>query len=172
MNKKCDNCDKPATIHLTEIDGGQKLEKHLCASCAEHAGIAIKANIPISQLLENFVLQSSSSDINTVPDDETSDLTCDICGMTFAEFRSNGMLGCPNDYTAFAESLEPLISQWQDGATRHIGKIPKNADELQVRDAAMLRLRAQLRQAVTNEDYEEAASLRDRIRRMEQHEAV
>jgi HSP20 family protein len=46
MKKKCDNCDKPATIHLTEIVGGEKTERHLCGDCAAEAGITIKAEIP------------------------------------------------------------------------------------------------------------------------------
>ena len=48
MKKKCDKCDNPATIHLTEILGGKKIEKHLCEDCAAEDGITIKANIPIS----------------------------------------------------------------------------------------------------------------------------
>ena len=26
---KCDNCNKPATVHLTEIRNGKKIEKHV-----------------------------------------------------------------------------------------------------------------------------------------------
>ena len=50
MKGKCDNCGRPATVHLTEITNGQKLEKHLCEECAVAEGITIKANIPISKL--------------------------------------------------------------------------------------------------------------------------
>ena len=31
---KCDNCNKTATVHLTEIKHGKKIEKHLCEQCA------------------------------------------------------------------------------------------------------------------------------------------
>ena len=62
MKFKCDHCDKPATIHLTEITGGQKIEKHLCENCAAGEGITVKANVPISQLLESFILQTTDSE--------------------------------------------------------------------------------------------------------------
>jgi len=37
MIMKCERCNKPATIHLTEIQGGKKIEKHLCEACAAAA---------------------------------------------------------------------------------------------------------------------------------------
>lgn len=170
MNFHCDKCGKPATIHLTEISGGRKIEKHLCEDCAADEGITVKSNVPISQLLEDFVLQSASSEPEA--DDsagpETPDLACDACGMTFAEFRQGGMLGCPNDYDAFANALEPLLEDAQDGNTQHIGKVPRNAGRSQKRQNEILRLRAELKSAVATEDYERAAELRDRISELEQ----
>jgi len=58
MKFKCDKCSKPATIHLTEIIDGEKIEKHLCQDCAATEGITVKAEVPISQLLEDFILQT------------------------------------------------------------------------------------------------------------------
>ncbi len=158
MKKKCDKCDKPATIHLTEIVGGEKLEKHLCEDCAEAEGITIKANIPISQLLEDFVLQ-------TVGESEPGrELTCEVCGLTFSEFRQKGLLGCPNDYDAFEAELLPTLTRLQGGATQHVGKVPRRAGITQQKQTMILRLRAQLKQAITAEEYERAAKLRDQIK--------
>lgn len=166
MNLKCDKCGQPATIHLTEIVGGQKHEKHLCEDCAAEDGITMKSNVPISQLLEDFVLQTTS-----VPQGEQGaapDLTCEVCGETFREFQDSGLLGCPNDYDAFAEALDPLLEKAQDGHTQHVGKVPHNVGRGQKRQAEILRLRAELNSAVTAENYERAAELRDRIQELEQ----
>jgi protein arginine kinase activator len=167
MKFKCDKCGQPATIHLTEIVGGQKIEKHLCEDCAAAEGITVKSNVPISQLLEDFVLQttSTSAEAEEAP---PPDLECEVCGMTFAEFRESGLLGCPNDYDAFAEALDPLLEKAQDGHTQHIGKVPRNAGQTQKRQTEILRLRAELKSAVGAEDYERAAELRDRIQELEQ----
>ncbi|MGC9454121.1 MAG: UvrB/UvrC motif-containing protein [Phycisphaerae bacterium] len=170
MNFQCDKCGRPATIHLTEIVGGRKIEKHLCEDCAAEEGITVKSNVPISQLLEDFVLQTASTqpESGVSSQSDAPDLTCEACGMKFAEFRENGLLGCPNDYDAFADALEPLLEDAQDGHTQHIGKVPRNAGRSQKRQNELLRLRAELKSAVAAEDYERAAELRDRITELEQ----
>lgn len=161
MKKKCDNCDKPATIHLTEIVGGEKTERHLCGDCAAEAGITIKANVPISKLLEEFVLQAAP-DAESLPDP-----VCDVCGLHFGEFRDGGLLGCPNDYEAFIPAMTDMIARVQCGETQHVGKVPHRADEAEQKQALLLRLRAELKQAVQNEHYEQAAILRDQIKQAE-----
>jgi len=162
MKKKCDKCDNPATVHMTEITGGKKTEKHLCEDCAEAEGITIKTNVPISQLLEDFVLQTSS-DMQ-----ETPELECDLCGMTFAEYRDSTQLGCPNDYEAFAPALVGMIVRAQDGADQHVGKVPQRAGEAMRMQNEILRVRSELKRAVQHEDYEQAANLRDQIKKMEE----
>jgi len=160
MKSECDKCGKPATVHLTEIADGQKIEKHLCEDCAAQEGITVKANLPISQLLEDFILQ-------TVAPGQSTDVKCDVCGLTFSEFRQKALLGCPNDYDAFGQVLEALIQRAQEGATQHIGKAPAGAAGRK-KHGTILRLRAQLRSAVGQEDYERAARLRDRIKELEE----
>lgn len=159
MKFKCDKCDKPASVYLTEIEGGQKIQKHLCEDCAAAEGITVKSNMPISQLLEDFILQGSGV--------STSDQRCDVCGMTFKEFRQQGLLGCPNDYDVFAPALEPLLLRAQEGACQHAGKVPHHADEEHKRASTLLRLRSELQSAVGSEDYERAARLRDQIKELE-----
>jgi protein arginine kinase activator len=157
---KCDKCDKQATIHLTDIVDGNKNEVHLCEDCAAAEGLTVKASVPLSQLLEEFVLQKS-------PSAEGSDAKCDVCGLTFAEFRLKGLLGCPNDYDAFAALLDPLLERAHEGLTQHVGKVPTKAGDNQKRQTAILRLRSALRTAVAAEDYERAAALRDQIKQLE-----
>ncbi len=157
---KCDKCDRPATVYLTEILGGQKIEKHFCENCASSEGITIKAEMPISQLLEDFVLQTSGEQ----PDNE---LQCEVCGLTFKEFRQKGLLGCPNDYQVFGSALTSLVERSQEGATHHLGKVPHRAGSDQKKQTAILRLRAELQVAIANEDYEQAAILRDQIKEFE-----
>ncbi len=160
MKFKCDGCGKAATVHLTEITNGKKIEKHLCEGCASSEGITIKANVPISQLLEDFILQS--------PSEEIAQQTCDICGVSFSDFRKQGVLGCPHDYDVFSDSLDPLLAKAHEGANQHVGKVPHRAGQDQKKMNTILRLRAELKSAVTAEDYERAAGLRDQIKELEQ----
>ena len=78
---KCDNCNKPATVHLTEIKSGKKIEKHLCEQCAAQSeGLPVKSHMPINELLTNFVMQHSGLT-------KEAATTCEQCGITWAEFR-------------------------------------------------------------------------------------
>lgn len=160
MKPKCDKCDRPATVHLTEIIDGQKSEKHLCEVCAATEGITMQQSVPISQLLEDFVMQSEQAK-------KLGELVCDRCGMSFLEFRQGGLLGCPHDYEAFADALEPLLARAQEGAVHHVGKMPSRAGGDQVRQNELLKLRADLSAAVQGEVYEDAARIRDRIKELE-----
>lgn len=161
MKTKCDKCDKPAKVHLTEIVDGQKTEKHLCEQCAVSEGITIKASVPISQFLEDFVLQSSQTDAAASP------LTCEMCGLTFNEFRQQALLGCPHDYDAFEPAMLPLLERAQEGASQHTGKAPRRAGVSEKKSNAALRLRSMLKAAIASEDYERAAALRDQIKELE-----
>jgi protein arginine kinase activator len=164
---KCDNnCGKPATVHLTEIQGGKKIEKHLCEQCAQQTeGLAPKAYTPINELLTNFVMSHSGASTKA---QET--LTCPQCGMTWAEFRQSGLLGCEHDYTTFDKEMTPLLQKAHEGAAHHVGKVPTRRGGTGVParktvDAA--KLRKDLARAVESEDYEWAAKLRDQIRQAE-----
>ncbi len=159
MQIKCDKCDKPATIHLTDIVDGKKNEVHLCEDCAAAEGLTVKASVPLSQLLEEFVLQKSPA--------QEPEAKCDACGMTFSEFRRKGLLGCPNDYDVFSAQLEPLLERAHGPSTQHIGRVPSQAGSDQQKQTAILRLRGALRSAVADEDYERAARLRDQIKELE-----
>ncbi len=160
MDFKCDKCDREATVRITEIKDGQKIEKHLCQDCAAAEGITIKAQVPLGKLLEGLLLQSHA-------DKELARLKCEVCGITFLEFRQQQLLGCPNDYHAFEEVLVPLLERAHEGACCHVGRVPADAAAGERRQNELLRLRGQLKEAVSHEDYERAAELRDRIKRLE-----
>ena len=167
MDNKCDKCSKPATIHLTDIVNGKKSEVHLCEECAMADGL-VKATLPLNQLLQGLGLtQGGSSGGALVKSSEPPELTCEVCGLTFGEFRQQGLLGCPHDYDAFAPALEALVERAQEGSAHHMGKVPGKAGRDQKRATALLRLRANLRTAIGQEDYERAAALRDQIKELE-----
>ena len=158
---KCDNCNKPATVHLTEIKNGKKIEKHLCEQCAAQSeGLPVKRHTPINELLTNFVMAHSGLQ-------KEMGAACDNCGMTWSEFRQTGLLGCEGDYTSFERELTPLIQRAHEGATHHLGKVPARRGGSGVpmkRSIDIAKLRKELQRAVEAEDYEKAAKIRDQIK--------
>ncbi len=161
----CQSCQKKeATIHLTEITDGMRVETHLCEYCAQEKGIAVKSQIPINELLSNLLASGPSEEMFGETD---RDLKCPHCGFTLERFSKEAVLGCPYDYELFEKSLLPLIEKAQDGKTSHCGKVPSRTSEQSKKHIELMTLRKQLQTAVQNEDYEAAAQLRDKISRLE-----
>ena len=158
---KCDCCSNPATIHLTDIVSGQKKEVHLCQECAEQKQLVEDQELNLSVILESVIGQHVGPKT-----DELSKLTCPICGIKYMEFRAEGRLGCPHDYETFRTALEPLLLRIHRKC-EHVGKVPRRAIQSAARQAELLELRRQLRSAVEQEAYEEAARLRDCLREKE-----
>src|SRR5262245_15674285 len=162
---KCDNCKNPATVHLTEIKGGKKIDKHLCEHCAaQNEDLPVKSHTPINELLTNFVLAHSGQLA------KEQSFGCEYCGMNWAEFRQNGLLGCEHDYQLFEKELTPLLQRAHEGATHHLGKVPTRRGGTGVpakKSVDLAKLRKELQRAVESEDYERAAKLRDQIREAE-----
>ncbi|MEM9083749.1 MAG: UvrB/UvrC motif-containing protein [Planctomycetota bacterium] len=83
--------------------------------------------------------------------------------MTFAQFRETGLLGCPACYRAFEKHLSPLLERAHDGGINHIGKVPARAGTSIDRQQRIALLRRQLDEAITAEEYERAAAVRDEL---------
>ncbi len=158
----CQVCKKSeATIHLTEINDGVRIEMHLCELCATEEDIAAKNQIPLNELLSNLLaVQPADEELSG---DSDQKLACPRCGFTLEQFRKDGVLGCPNDYEVFEKVLLPLIEKTHNGKTRHCGKVLSRAPADTKKLIELTTLQQQLDEAVKNEDYELAAKLRDKI---------
>ncbi len=163
---QCQICNKrTATIHLTEISEGNRTEMHICERCAAEQGIAAQSQISINDLLTNLLAaQPSDDELMGSPDDAS---TCPHCGFTLDRLRKEGTLGCPHDYEVFQHGLLPLIERAHNGSSVHCGKVPAKVPKETKTQAELTRLRQQLEQAIRDENYEQAAELRDEIRRLE-----
>lgn len=163
---QCQICNKKtATIHLTEINDGVRIEMHLCEQCAVEQGIAAKSQISVNELLSGLLAVQPTDDELFGPSEQ--DLSCPHCGFTLDQFRKEAVLGCPNDYEVFEKTLLPLIEKAQNGGTYHCGKVPSRTPQQTQKQIQRSQLQQQLDIAVKNEDYERAAKLRDQINQLE-----
>ncbi|MGO8751569.1 MAG: UvrB/UvrC motif-containing protein [Thermoguttaceae bacterium] len=170
---KCQKCDRPATFHITELTGGKPQELHLCAEHAqeylaqpnsEPAAASSMAAAIAQQVAQQMAVGQTAEELAKLDQQ-----ACPVCGITFHEFRSQGRLGCPNDYVAFETQLEPLILNIH-GENEHVGKTPKRAPRGSEKRTQLIRLRREMTEAVSGENYERASKLRDEIRRIEESE--
>jgi len=162
----CDACGKnPATVHLTEIIDEQMNELHLCEDCARNKSAAMEQQFGLSDLLAGMAdFEKPSS-----KEEEAVTVKCPSCGLTYADFKKIGRLGCGECYNVFRKYLAPLLKRIH-GSNQHIGKNPakaKVASKLYKKKTGLLELKNQLQEAIQREAFEEAARLRDQIKAME-----
>lgn len=123
---KCHVCKtNDAHVHVIDVSGPDEStdsgyayqEQDICDECAARMdlpSVPTKAvfGSEIWKLLESAKRRHDSGGV-----------TCPHCGMTLAEFRAKGRLGCPHDYEVFREHLDPLLQRIHN-ASAHVGRIP------------------------------------------------
>lgn len=182
----CECGQREATVHEVVIRAGKKAERHLCEVCAREAGIGAPAPTQMADLLGKLMTPPTpGAKPKLVPAKPgaiaQAAASCPSCRCTFAEFKTTGMLGCPECYRAFDALLSPLLERAHDGGMHHVGKVPHAALERSRRSAdqgsgvlgsAIERakrvesLRKALEAAVAGEQYEKAARVRDELRQL------
>ncbi len=145
----------PATVHLTQIVGDKMQKVDLCEECAKQKGVNDPAGFSLADLLLGL---GASQEMST-----GEDVKCSNCGFTQADFKKAGRLGCSQCYTTFADGLESLLKSMHKGV-RHVGKVPVALRHSRDLTDRLKQLQKKLDKAVTSEDFEEAASIRDEIK--------
>lgn len=152
----CENCKKNvATTYFKQTVNGKTSEIFLCSDCA--AKLGLDTSVPMfgfDSFLPTFLSGSH----------ELEEVRCPNCGMPFREILQTGKVGCDRCYDVFAKQLKPALHRMH-GGKKHAGKIPFSFSG--TKKSELETLRADLARAVENEDFEQAAVLRDRIKEQE-----
>lgn len=152
----CELCKKnAASVHFTEIADSEVSKFFICRDCAESRGLLEEAP-SLEELMSSISKPKRKASARHVH-------PCPKCGLEFADFQSQGRLGCPDCYAAFESQLKPLLRQihedWQ-----HTGKEPRGSVLAASAWARVEALQHELEAAIAAEHYERAAQLRDEIR--------
>lgn len=151
----CGLCkQKPATVHFKQVVNGVSQEMSICADCAKDNGISATAPLGLAEMLVGMSAKAVPA--------ETADegrKACAACHMRLSDYRKTHRLGCPECYASFHDELAPMIDAMHRG-TRHLGKVPAGA----LAATKIAALQGNLRTAVEEQRFEDAARLRDEIR--------
>lgn len=163
--KMCDYCGtRPATVHLVEIVNSKKVELHICEECSNEKKVLISPELALSDLISKYAEKKGTGEQKEGR--SARDKVCPDCTMRYSEFNKTQRFGCPGDYEVFEPEMNKLLAKIH-GADQHVGVVPGRISGEAVAEGRMLKLKRDLEDAVKNENYEEAASLRDRISRLE-----
>lgn len=157
---KCEMCNKnEAVVHFKQVINGDVKEIFTCQECASGHGIDISSggiNIKTPEGLGDFLFGNSPA---AVPSDPSqAEPQCKACGMKMSDFRKLSRLGCGRCYDFMLDELFPSIESMHEDII-HLGKVPRK--ELKSMEIAMLE--EDLEGAVSAQNFELAAKIRDRI---------
>ncbi len=162
----CDICAvNQATVHLTEIVDEQMTELHLCEECAKTKSMDMEQHFGLGDLLGGL------SDLGKaqVEGRENVKLKCSNCGISYEDFRKMGRLGCGECYNSFRKYLMPLLKRIH-GSNKHYGKMPLMLTRPVEEKSEIAELKAGLEKAIQDEEFEEAARIRDMLKELEKKE--
>jgi protein arginine kinase activator len=151
--------EKPATVHLTDIKGDKMQKVDLCEECAKNKGV----NDSTFALADMLLGLGASQEIEQASGGV--EIKCPHCGFTQADFKKSGRLGCAECYNTFADGLEGLLKSMHKG-TRHAGKVPEGLRQTRDLSDRLKMLQQKLAKAIEDENFEQAAALRDEIKQM------
>lgn len=165
----CDICAKnPATVHLTEIIDEQMSELHLCEECARQKSQQMEQQFGLSDLLAGMAEFAGKPTKET---EAISALKCANCGLTYADFKKIGRLGCGECYSSFRKYLGPLLKRIH-GSSLHLGKTPVKGPKVVKQKTDLSELRVRLQKAIEEEAFEDAAKIRDQIKELEKKQVA
>ncbi len=155
----CEKCGiNHATTHIKTVVNGILKEYNLCSGCAASSGYATNSL--------TGMLASMFGDISKY-ESPIESTKCPVCNATFSDIAKSGKVGCSECYTTFYNELLPYLKRVH-GSTNHVGKIPNSAPlVIKPQTETVLDLRNELSRLVAEENYEQAAIIRDKIKEME-----
>ncbi|GGA88545.1 UvrB/UvrC motif-containing protein [Ornithinibacillus halotolerans] len=168
---ECQEChQRPASLHYTQVINGHKTEIQICEVCAKEKGYMTYPEEGYS--LHNLLTGLFNFDSNHVgspnnPLKKEKELECTKCGLTLTQFKQIGKFGCGECYHAFSSSLNPIFRRVHSGNTEHRGKIPKRKGGSLHLKKQIATYKSQLQDLIINEEFEQAAVVRDKIKDLE-----
>lgn len=182
---KCERCGKEATVSVKAIMNGQEHDFYLCNDCIQyytdmsaqdgenefHNINFNKSNL--ESLMQKFVPSLDDMidgyyeykfNLNNHPYDYLEGLnqrTCPNCGNLESNIKS-GIFGCEQCYN-LSEKLTTKVLKTYNIFDKYTGNLPKRDREFKEVALEIKSLQEKLQQSVDTEDYEQAASLKERI---------
>lgn len=175
----CSNCGKnEANVRYTRIINGEKTEFALCEECAKKVGLDdIDFSMPIN--FSNFLSDFFDDDALLPSFAKIGVEKCPKCGLTYNEFVNNGKFGCGECYNAFSDRLDAILKNLH-GSYKHTGRAPKNivkeidiqkqetqTKKVDEKQEKIDKLNKDLQKAIKEERYEDAAKIRDEIKKIQ-----
>lgn len=154
---KCQNCGKnQVNVRYMQVINGKKTELNLCEDCANEMNLGMNFNFGFENEIEDFFDDFMEPAIFNIPSfiGENS--------LMRSLRKLNSMPVLDNSYKNFPNDLDETLSKIQKKSALSFKK--KN-EKKQVSEVD--KLKNELQECIKKEEYEKAAVLRDKIKKLE-----
>ena len=159
----CQLCGKKvATVCIMLDINGEKHRQYICEDCANER--KLKEN-PSPEVLLSFMNEIKKMEQSGLLATHNIDVVCADCGMSYKEFLKTKRLGCAQCYNAFETQLKKIFEKISKPEIENT--VEKHTS---IYTGEILKLHMKLKKCVENEDYEQAAIIRDRINELKSQE--
>ena len=161
----CQYCKQHnANTHIKRTVNGNTTELYVCSDCASKLKIDLYNT-------SAFDVGNLFGGLFTAPSLLQTDAAehCNTCGKSFREIVQSGIVGCPDCYVQFFDRLQPSIQRIH-GKTSHVGKVAEAGSAQSRKKLELITLKDELSKALSLQEYERCATLRDRIKELEGEE--
>lgn len=159
----CQHCQqREAKVQISKTENGQTREVYLCEVCAKQTQEVSFIFHPV--IVPEFL--QALFGLNPVSPEQPSEEVCPKCGISFSRITQAGKLGCSTCYETFETQLEPLLRRVHGGG-QNVGKVPVRRGSAIKSRMEERKLKEKLQLLIQQENFEEAALVRDQIRQIE-----
>ncbi len=166
---KCQKCKvNDATTQIKRVVNGAYEEYTLCADCAHEMGFDNVFDTSMPDMFGGLI----KSIFGTALPARSQATRCEVCGSTYGDITNTGKVGCAHCYEVFLSDILPSVKRIH-GNTTHCGKSPVTeakeapAESQQNKEDEISMLKAELEKAISEQNFERAAELRDMIKERE-----
>ncbi len=163
----CEVCKlEEATIHIDEsFDKAFISERHLCKKCALQIDLFNEAELfsfNIENVLNVYDNKFFEKPVSRDNIEHNKHVKCEKCFTTLNDILLYNQVGCPDCYSMFSANIIFYLKSTMKGR-RHLGKKPNQDIEAVLKNKKRFELEKELLNLISNEDYENAAIVRDCI---------
>ncbi len=155
-------------VEFIQVTGDERRMFALCRECAVSHGLSVQ--VGAFQRLSQLLLHQMRPLGSTMPEEwqAAMESSCGNCGLVFEEFVKTGLLGCSHCYEEFHELLTPILRRLH-GVTKQTAEEAESGSPIVAKhapDPNREQLEAELNSALSEENYERAAAIRDKLKKL------
>jgi len=158
----CNRCGKPSVYRSTLIVNGVSQTTNLCRDCAIKEGVFTAEPVGIfDDIFSTFA--------NFLPFEKVENIVCPVCKTSLREFKTTQNLGCANCYETFRDEIANLVKRIApfDHHKQVKLKQEKPVNKKLTKQEKIASLREEMKFAVSEERYEDAAKIKKQITKLE-----